>query len=235
MSRDFPGTASNYLSIGDAAAIDITGTALTVAAWVRPDTTSGLHFIASKGIDSGNVQYNLYQNAAAIQFAIGDATSNDDLGVAAQVSSGSWQHFTGRKNGTGAGAQELFKNGVSVGTGTSNRTIQNTAQNLFIGQRSDNNAVTAFDGLIAEVAIWNVALSNSNILSLGSGASPLGINPGNLKGYWRLAGTASPEPDSSGSGNSASIVGTVPAGASDPVIQGVPVPPVAESSWEWWG
>lgn len=237
MSRDLPGTASNYLSIGDVAAIDITGTALTVSAWVNPDTANSLDFVVSKGVDTTNVQYNLYGNSGTLATELGDATGHDDASFAAAYVTGSWQHLAVRKNGTGAVAIALFRNGSLLVSGVSNRSIQNTANALFIGQRSDNNAITAMDGLVAEVAIYNAALSDPQIASLAAGANPTTVQAANLKGYWPLYGDVSPEPDYSGSGNVATIVGTVPKGATHPAVaaigSGVGVSAMTGVGW-WW-
>jgi hypothetical protein len=61
---------------------------------------------------------------------------------------------------------------------------------------------------LAEMAAWNVALSPAQVLSYHNGTLPSSILPGNLVGYWQFLGDSSPEPDTSGSGNHATLVGT---------------------------
>lgn len=58
-----------------------------------------------------------------------------------------------------------------------------------------------YDGLLAEVGIWNVALTDAEMATLAKGFSPLFIRPGNLVAYWPLIGRNSPETDSVGGFN----------------------------------
>lgn len=172
--------------------------------------------MVAKAVDTTNVQYQIYQTGSSLNCEVGDSGGNDQASASSQMSAGTWKHHAMRKNGTGAGALAVFTNGSSVATATSNRTIQNTANSLFIGQRSDNNAITAFDGRLAEVGIWDVALSDAEIAALATGVSPLLIRPANLKGYWPVYGSGSPEADLSGNGNNATITGTLNAADHSP-------------------
>lgn len=60
-----------------------------------------------------------------------------------------------------------------------------------------HNAVETghLSGDVCEAGIWNVALTDAEILSLAQGMSPRFIRPGSLVGYWRLIGNTSPEVD----------------------------------------
>jgi len=218
MSRDFPGTNSNYLDAGDVAAIDITGTALTVHAWIRPDALSGVPRIVGKwGATLGVRQYLLdIQTGGQVRAFVADAGGNDPANGVTVLSIGVWQAVALRKNGTGGDALQAFLNGVLDGTVTSNRSIQNTTSGLRFG--NDVGNANPFDGLIAEVGIWDVALTDAEIASLAKGFSPLLVRPQNLKGYWPLWGTGSPERDYSGLGSHATVTGTVNAGNKHPPV-----------------
>jgi concanavalin A-like lectin/glucanase superfamily protein len=217
MSRDFPGTNGNYLEIGDVAAIDITGTALTLAAWVRPDVASGNKWILAKDHNTISIsQYRLFIQANKAGITVYDGGSFDSIEGVTSVPTTAWSHLCGVKNGTGVGALKIFLNGLEDGSVTSNRTIQNSTQPLRIGNRGSNDV--PFDGQIAECAIWDVPLNAAEIAALAEGVNPLLIRPANLKGYWPLWGTGTPEPDYSGQANFATTTGTVPAGASSPPI-----------------
>jgi hypothetical protein len=50
-----------------------------------------------------------------------------------------------------------------------------------------------FNGTIAEVAIWDAALSVGEVTSLVARDSPLQIRPAALRGYYQLVGKTSPE------------------------------------------
>ena len=220
MSRDLPGTSGNYLSVGDVAPIDITGTALTICGWIRPDTLGSEDVIASKR-DAGSTafQYELgVTSAGAVFFRVGNGSGTfETASGGTQVATGAWNHICGVKNGTGANALKGYINGVERASVTSNVTIGNTAQNLVFGRISDGD-FNILDALLAEVAIWNVSLSASEVAAMARGVSPLLIRRQSLKGYWPLYGTSSPERDYSGQGSSATINGTVNSGTRNPPV-----------------
>lgn len=188
MARDFP----THIPVGDVSAIDITGTALTVAFWTNPDTTPSFSFPLAKGTETSNVQYQILRVSNGFRIEIGDATDKD-LAEGGSLTPGNWGHVVGRKNGTGAGALSVFLNGASVASATSNRSIQNTGNVLRFGARSDG--VSAYDGKIAEIGIWNVALTDAEIASLAKGFSPALVRPQSLQGYWPLDGKSTVERD----------------------------------------
>lgn len=220
MSRDFAGGAGDYLNVGDAAAIDIVGTALTIHAWIKADAVSGAaRSIVGKDIGSAvtAVQYYLHLNGGRPGFNIGDAAGTDSVLAAAALSTGVGYVLGGRKNGTGAGALSVWQDGVLVGSTTSNRSIAGTAEPLRLGGRSSNDS--KFDGLLAEIAIWDVALSDAEMVALARGADPWRVRRLNLKGYWPLFGVAYPEADLSGNRNNATLVGTVGVGPHHPPVR----------------
>jgi hypothetical protein len=45
-----------------------------------------------------------------------------------------------------------------------------------------------FDGLVAEAAIWNVALTAADVAMLNKGYSPMMVRPSALLAYWPLMG-----------------------------------------------
>lgn len=213
MSRDFPGTAGNYLSVGDVAAVDIVGTAFSTAAWIRP-TSLGLRSILAKHNNSNTaIQYDLIIDSSnKADILVGNGGGGfDQAPSAAALSTGVWSHVCGVKNGVGANALKMYVNGVQDASVTSNIVMGDTTQSLAIGRISDTNA-RLFVGLIEHCAIWNVALTAGEVAALGHGVLPIFIRPQNLKWYCPLFGTGSPEPDYTGNGNVATIVGTVPAG-----------------------
>lgn len=213
MSRDFPAAAGNLFSLADPAPVDITGTALTIHCWIRPDTLTVNRTPISKydANAQSDHQYALsVLSTGKVQALIGDATSDEFVNGVTNVATGVWSAIGMRKDGTGAGSLAAFLNGINDGNMTSAKSIQNTASTFRIGELGGaNNPV---DGLLAEVGIWNVALTDAEMMALAKGVSPRLIRPGNLKGYWPLWGTGSPERDQSGQGSHLTMSGTVNAG-----------------------
>ncbi|KKK59939.1 hypothetical protein LCGC14_3029330, partial [marine sediment metagenome] len=57
---------------------------------------------------------------------------------------------------------------------------------VSIGRSGISTPQSYMDESIAEVAIWNVALSNAEVALLAKGFSPLLIKPESLVSYWPL-------------------------------------------------
>jgi Concanavalin A-like lectin/glucanases superfamily len=123
-----------------------------------------------------------------------------------------------------AKTMEVFFNGVSDGSASSvaftDNTIQTTdglSRNDGIGQAepADSAGIPAgatrqFDGSIAELGVWNAALTAAELAALGKGYSPRLIRPQSLKFYWPLIGRASPETELI-NGKVGTITGTIDA------------------------
>lgn len=212
MARTF--SSAGRLSIGDVTPIDITGTALSIhcfASWPSGSTERTL--VAKWHTVVGTRQYLLSSDTQAaphIFGAVRDGAGQDVAnGATALQEDSRWYACGLRKNGTGAGALAVFLNGVSDGTATSNRSIQNTTTPLAIGAQWDGaTAVNSHNGRIAEVGIWDVALTDVEFLALASGVSPILVRPANLKGYWPIWAVASPDVDLSPNSINATLSGT---------------------------
>jgi hypothetical protein len=76
-----------------------------------------------------------------------------------------------------------------------------------IGQRGSNAASTNFSGRIAEAAIWNVALSDTEVAALARGIAPPTIQPAALIGYWPIWGLHSPEIDLTSNNRQMTVTG----------------------------
>lgn len=218
MARDFSGTNGNYLSAADSASLSITGTAVTLAAWVNPDDFGNEGFIV--GINDDSViqyQMSVRQTNGHAFGSIGAGGTFQNVESAASLTAGAWQHIAVRKNGTGAGALRSFINGTNDGSSTSDTSITDQSLACAIGDSPGSAFWNAFDGRIAEVAIWAAALDDAEIVSLARGFSPLLVRPASLRAYWPLLGNSSPEPDLR-NGNNASVTGTVAKAADHPRV-----------------
>jgi hypothetical protein len=134
-----------------------------------------------------------------------------------------WHRITGRYDGTDL---EAFYQGLEEATTTTSAHAAGTGGKvcMLAGQEGSS----AFDdGRIARVALWDVALTDGEILSLGSGlVSPSEVRNANLVRYYELYGTASPEVDWSGNGGVATVTGATQADHSPAQ------PPFADFDWQ---
>ena len=158
-SMNFDGV-NDYIDTGDAFT---SLTSFSISAWFKSDDTvsnsqaivsSRINIISSsKGVDiflSNNILYaRVYNNGATdITTAFTDTTD--------------WHHVVMTYNGT---TLEMYLDGVSQGTATGVYT--NSAANWLIGKW--NAGSNYFDGKIDEVAIWNTALTSTQVSEIYNG------------------------------------------------------------------
>lgn len=212
MARDFPGANSDYLSIASNAALDVTGTLLTIHAWVNLDVNNVGQFVAGKHNSSGGAgsQFVCYiTGAGKVSAQIGDGAAEDVSAGTTTVTTGLWHPVGAVKNGTGAGSLKSFLDGVGEGAITSAKSIASSATAFTVGR--SGAAVLPMNGRIAEVAIWAAGLSDGEMAALAKGVSPLRIRRSSLRGYWPLFGVAYPEADLAGTPSNLAQNGSVPA------------------------
>jgi len=221
MSRDFPGTNSNFLSISNPpGGLDITGTAMTIMAWINPDVVVANAQIAGKDIVSSNPrQYSLLiSGGSKVRFFIIDSGGGVDfVDSPSAPATSAWHHWAAVKDATGASAMRIYLDGVLAASVTSNRSIADTAGNFRIGNRDTNDF--AFDGKIQDVAVYNAALTVDEIASIAKGVSPQMVRRPNLVAHYPLWGNSSgDEADLTGGVATLTETGTVAVGASGPPI-----------------
>lgn len=189
-------------------------TQVTIAAWINPsilDTTqrpayctqsgSGIH--ASIGVVNSNVYF--YYNWPFT------GPPNNFI-VAGTVATSTWYRVVATVN---AGGAALYINGTLVGTGpgTTLPTKPNLAASIGSGVPPVSGPATFFGGAVADLAVWNTALSSSQVTSLQTQrANTIGANA-NLVGYWPMLGT---EIEIDQSGNVNSSFGGIPVVAGPP-------------------
>lgn len=87
---------------------------------------------------------------------------------------------------TTTSSRAAYYDGANKGTNTSSNTATGF-NNTCIAVRHYNGAYDYhLNGDIGEAAIWNVALTDSEVASLALGFSPLMIRPMSLVGYWPM-------------------------------------------------
>lgn len=103
-----------------------------------------------------------------------------------------WHHVAGLFNAENS--RQVYLDGGGVGTNGSTLVPAGLTRTT-VGRRASVSGTQAFTGRIAEAAIWSVALAAAELLALARGVSPLLVRYDALEAYWRIYGTASPEPD----------------------------------------
>ena len=143
--------------------------------------TTGVEFY---GINTGEVRCHIS----------GSVTSSTALAA------GTWYHVGVTRS---AGVVQVYINGVADGAAVTRASSIGGSNNFTIGNGEDYTSEN-MDGKIADVKVFNVALSAANMKELYDNSKviiPSNISQTNLKGWWSLAeGTGNTCYDGSGNG-----------------------------------
>lgn len=192
MARDFNGS-SQYLSNANAL---VTAVPFSMSAWFNADSytlSNGIFVIGDTGTNNENM--GLCCSSTGHVRAFSRNLGNESAAQSSTTAStGTWAHAAGVWSA--ANARAAYLNGGNKGTESTSRTPTAAAlDNTWIARHVSNSLGLYFDGRVAEVALWNVALDDSEVAALGKGFCPLLIRPQSLVGYWPVLGNQSPEQD----------------------------------------
>ncbi len=162
------GAALNFDGVNDkvviapSAASSLAGNnKVTVEAWVRPTTTTGLGCVVGNYNSPGNnMQFMIRRenNSWAFWVGPGNVTSYSTTpSTAGTATVNVWQHVAAVYNGT---VMTLYINGVVSATAATSNTFATTTNSVTIGGESSSEF---FTGDIDEVRIWNIARSQADI------------------------------------------------------------------------
>ena len=146
------------------------GTKVTVEAWVKPTSFSGLGCIVGNyNTGAGTMQMMLRRNGGSFyEFWIGNGGSWYSTNSVATPSLNTWQHIAGTWDGSVA---SIYVNGVLSGTTTPALAVLGNASNnpVWIGANTINEN---FTGDVDEIRIWNRSLCLGEIQNNMNGEIP---------------------------------------------------------------
>ena len=192
--------SGDYINCGNDSSLDITD-AITVSAWMLTTVTNDHQRIVAKQFETDNGTVNscfqlcIHQNNK-FRWAVGgvfDITSSDT------IVPNTWNHMVGTYDKTTA---KLYVNGQLVQSTSATAVIRTSSQDLTIGTTKFNSSIEhETHGSIANVGIWNRALSASEIESIywkGQFSDLKGTELTNLVSWYNLSADAN---DSTGTNN----------------------------------
>lgn len=196
MARAFTAASSQYLHVLSS---PVSTHPLTVAAWFNPaNVTSafGLVMVCTTGTTAHRVELRAVGTAGGdpIRLVVAAAGAEAFLTTSTGYTANTWHHACAVL--VNATDRSVFLDGGGKGTSSDLRNISGMNR-VEVGRRHSSTS-EYMEGRIAEVAIWNVALSDAEVLLLAQRHHPLRMQPGALVGYWPLRGAASEEPDFAG-------------------------------------
>lgn len=191
MARSFVRASSQRLTYPSPI---VTAVPFSVAAWVNP-TTGVSNYIFSVSDAGPNNFFDLLLHAGSpnqrVLAQCYDGVAGGTAATTVAATLGAWNHAAGVF--TNNSSRSAFLNGANKVTETTTVTPNVAGLTTYIG----HNAYDAnyLNGLLAEVGVWDVALSDDEVAALAKGFCPLLIRPQSLIAYWPLFGNQSPEPD----------------------------------------
>lgn len=204
MGRTAAGALGNRLTLASAVLV---AEPLTFAAWVRPSALTAAKVLVSIArSDNNDDMFMLYCDNNIASFRKGNASGSGTAAASGLLVTNQWQHVAGTS--ANAASRACYRGGANKGTDATSIAFGSTINRtgLMHNARMDQDMV--LNGSQAESAIWNVVLTDDEILQLSKGIRPLFIRPNNLVGYWPIYGTESPERDFSKNRNAMTVVGT---------------------------
>ena len=157
----------------------------TIAAWVYAnDTASDKVVLDSRDANDDGI-YIVVSNTETLRYELNTSNASYSTSRANE-----WIYVTATYDGT---TQKLYIDGSEEASNTTSQTISTTT-NVKIGSRSFSSPVNYFNGNLANVAIWNRALSSDEINSVmwkGYDALEASEKSG-LKAWYSLDDVASP-------------------------------------------
>ena len=200
MALLFNDVGSEYAEVDNS---PISGFPWTMACWFRSDDLTidqvlmwlGDKDVADQYVFLGAAGTFAGDTVIALTDAGGISSAETSTGYSADtwhLATGVWVSSTDRR---------AYIDGGSKGTNTTSRVLSNASDRVSIGRAGDSTPGNYMSGRIAEAAIWDVALTDTEIARLLRQPFRY-VRPANLVAYWPLWGLHSPEIDLSGNGRS---------------------------------
>jgi hypothetical protein len=184
MAQDFDGT-DDYIEAALGANYDVPK---TLACWFNSDLTNSrrnLICLATGLIGSleSPVLALQVESTATIRAATSSATGQNSAVTTDTFTLANWHHAAARF--AGAASRIAYLDGVASVEQTTSRATGGNLDSLTIGRGAGGtyNPSIPFNGRIAEVGVWDVALSTAEIASLARGFKPSQIRPDKLLFY----------------------------------------------------
>ena len=197
MARSF-NNSNQYLSL---ASPPVTTTPITISFWFYPAATNDTYdaIFLREDVGTGPSYYGVYLNSSGSSAKVGAVTANTGgtefiAQTSTTFSANTWSH--GAAVFASATSRSAYLNGGGKITETTSATPAPGLTTLHVGGYfSGSTLFGPMNGRLAEIGIWDAALTDDEVISLSKGVSPLRVRPQNLVAYWPLYGAASPEPN----------------------------------------
>lgn len=164
------------------------GDPITLACWFKitahPGAIDSLLAVGNSS-SSNNNSYALRTVTTADRYGavvVGNSGGTDQANVTKAGIENTWTPFIGVFSGDSQ--RDCYVSDQTAGNTTAN-AVADAIQFIRLGESF--TAANDYTGLLAEVCVWNKALSAGEIASFLAASAPTGIAAANLIGYWALS------------------------------------------------
>ena len=184
MAYDFTAASSQFLSVASAPA---TVAPLTMACWFRSATVTTAYGLICLNSTTATDRHALLLrgdlSGDPVSFFSAAGASNAAANSTTSFSANTWSHACGVLSSSAS--RSVYLNAGGVATETTNLATTGLTQTSIGAQRFSTfpSGASFMGGQIAEVGIWNAALTAAEIASLAKGMTPDKIRPQNLVFY----------------------------------------------------
>lgn len=197
MARLFDDAQNERLEVS----VPVLDVPITLALWLNVDEDTNGHSRAMSVTDISDsnrritIAYEMTNPEPNLRLNSHDGSTNvviDHLETNENLI-GKWHHLCATDVGTG---RELFFDGASEGTNATSLGSMSGLDTATLGAKTNSGGTGDFwSGSLLWPAIWDVALSDANILALALGWHPTLIRPDALIAFWPLGGLDTEETD----------------------------------------
>jgi len=166
LAVEFSGQEGNYITIKDSKSLNPKDQ-LSITCWVKPASIAGNSRIVSKDDETVGRDYLLVQGDGVIEFGTWHpGGSRSLLDTKPALKANEWQHLAGTYDGSRV---LVYVNGEEVGQMNAGKGTADSNVPLVFGYYTPNVRPEAYNGILDDVAIFDVALSPSDIKAIING------------------------------------------------------------------
>ena len=179
---------SSYIDIGNPTELQLTND-ISVSGWFKTSSSSVMNIFTKRA--SGINNWAVYMQSGKIYFWVSVDGSSVPIQIqsASTLNDGNWHFFTGIREGT---TLKLYIDNLTAVSGTiASGSLLNPNGTVMIGKAAVNNFL--WSGNIDEVATWNTALTDAQILEIYNNGRPKDLSTFSGTApisWWRLGENA---------------------------------------------
>lgn len=177
----------DYVNLGNSS--DLAPSSITISAWIKVSgSVNTFNYIVSRAGSTYGSYHLRYTSANKFNVHLGFASSQfkNDITSSSTYTLTDWHHVAFTYDQTNA---KLYVDGVEEYSGAETRAIDYTAavvgSNTHIGS-TPMGYPSPSEGLIDEVALFNTALSGSDITAIYNSGTPDDLTSYSPVGWWRM-------------------------------------------------